>query len=568
MDKKRMLSNSKKKDSGLNEGIAGRYIKRDTPPMLRNYHTPVRPGNSTPRRTTRNPASYIPQQVSATGGQFAPSIVPSSVRLSNPVNLHSSVSPGPVTDRQIHLYQQHHLQQIHNANTASPLTQGLHNLRIASPANTWGDTYITSSAPRTVGIAFSHQTGQSPLIAGTSHGVAYHPSQHVVSSTPQLQIKPEERGNNSAAKNMTTASREEEKTDGQLSHYHNQGQGNTEYSSLQQHDDNYQIQQYHQEIRNYYAQQNTAANQTSNLFSLSSDNSSQPTSSISSDRSSQLSSIDRATPVMNLYHNSEQRGVMASPAEHGNQVLALMSGDRSQTNSTFSGDRGNVVYSAANHHGDGIMSTVSSSPATNSFGGSEEIPLPPGWSIDWTLRGKKYYIDHNTQTTHWSHPLEKESLPMGWERIESKEHGVFYVNHILKTAQIHHPCAPSVPRFNMVFNYDGPQIQQLPQQLEYQQPRQSNVLVPANPYLKEEIPQWLVVYSKAQPEHDHKLKWDLFRLNELEYFDALIIRLYKQELEQLVMSYEAYRAALNREKERQKQDQQQKQLTQNIETKV
>lgn len=34
MDKRRILS--KKKDSGLgNEGIAGRYVKRDTPPVLR-----------------------------------------------------------------------------------------------------------------------------------------------------------------------------------------------------------------------------------------------------------------------------------------------------------------------------------------------------------------------------------------------------------------------------------------------------------------------------------------------------------------------------------------------------
>ena len=58
--------------------------------------------------------------------------------------------------------------------------------------------------------------------------------------------------------------------------------------------------------------------------------------------------------------------------------------------------------------------------------GAEEIPLPPGWSIDWTMGGRKYYIDHNTQATHWSHPLEKESLPYGWERIESKDSCVYY----------------------------------------------------------------------------------------------------------------------------------------------
>ena len=56
-----------------------------------------------------------------------------------------------------------------------------------------------------------------------------------------------------------------------------------------------------------------------------------------------------------------------------------------------------------------------------------ELALPPGWSVDWTVRGRKYYIDHNSQTTHWSHPLEQESLPFGWEKIESAEHGCYYV---------------------------------------------------------------------------------------------------------------------------------------------
>ncbi|ESO94241.1 hypothetical protein LOTGIDRAFT_189497 [Lottia gigantea] len=251
-----------------------------------------------------------------------------------------------------------------------------------------------------------------------------------------------------------------------------------------------------------------------------------------------------------------------------------MSSDRNQP---ISGVRRSKVHPSAtvDHHGDILNPAVSSANQSNflSSPGAEELPLPVGWSVDWTLRGKKYYIDHNTQTTHWSHPLEKESLPMGWERIESKEHGVFYVNHILKTAQTHHPCSTSVPR-SIVISQETMTTHStslggaaLPQQLEFQQPRQTNVLVPANPYLKEEIPPWLVVYFKAQPEHDHKLKWDLFRLNELEYFDALIRRIYKQELEELVMSYERYRSALNREKDRQKQEQQ-KQLTQNIETKV
>lgn len=58
---------------------------------------------------------------------------------------------------------------------------------------------------------------------------------------------------------------------------------------------------------------------------------------------------------------------------------------------------------------------------------SEELPLPPGWSVDFTMRGRKYFVDHNTKTTHWSHPLEIEGLPTGWEKVQSPTHGTYYV---------------------------------------------------------------------------------------------------------------------------------------------
>lgn len=57
----------------------------------------------------------------------------------------------------------------------------------------------------------------------------------------------------------------------------------------------------------------------------------------------------------------------------------------------------------------------------------EELPLPPGWTVDYTLRGRKYYIDHNAKTTHWSHPLEREGLPVGWQCIDSPQYGIYYV---------------------------------------------------------------------------------------------------------------------------------------------
>ncbi|KAL0103696.1 hypothetical protein PUN28_017748 [Cardiocondyla obscurior] len=163
----------------------------------------------------------------------------------------------------------------------------------------------------------------------------------------------------------------------------------------------------------------------------------------------------------------------------------------------------------------------------------DELPLPPGWSVDFTLRGRKYYIDHNTKTTHWSHPLEKEGLPTGWERIESPEYGVYYVNHITRQAQYEHPCYPH--------EMQAARVVSPPRHTHF---HSHSVLVPANPYLNEEIPHWLYVYSRASIALDRKLRWELFRLPELDCFNAMLTRLYKQELEEVVMRYEEYRSAL------------------------
>lgn len=167
---------------------------------------------------------------------------------------------------------------------------------------------------------------------------------------------------------------------------------------------------------------------------------------------------------------------------------------------------------------------------------AEELPLPPGWSVDLTLRGRKYYIDHNTKTTHWSHPLEKEGLPTGWERIESPEYGTYYVNHVTRQAQYEHPCAPQY-----VYRQPRPPPRILPHHTHF---HPHSVLVPANPYLSQEIPHWLVVFSRASPETDHKLRWEMFRLPELDCFNAMLTRLYRKELEEIVMRYETYRSIL------------------------
>lgn len=189
---------------------------------------------------------------------------------------------------------------------------------------------------------------------------------------------------------------------------------------------------------------------------------------------------------------------------------------------------------------------------------TDDLELPPGWSVDWTMRGRKYFIDHNTQTTHWSHPLEKENLPLGWERVESHELGTYYINHITNKAQYHHPCAPQPSLAAASFTRPAVNaITYYPTQL---QPQEGGARFPAvaaslgstpgsgGPYSSAgtniEMPEWLPVYFKAPPEHDHKLKWDWFKMHELELFDVLLTRLFRSEVEGVVLSYETPRQAL------------------------
>lgn len=151
--------------------------------------------------------------------------------------------------------------------------------------------------------------------------------------------------------------------------------------------------------------------------------------------------------------------------------------------------------------------------------------LPPGWTIDWTFNGRKYYIDHNTKTTHWSHPMAKECLPPGWERIESKEKGVFYVNQVNKTCQHHHPCIPTLS--------------------------QENSMTPGQ---KDEIPKWLRIYFRLPQEMDEKILskvgLDRYNLKELNSYNAMYDRLFLEETEQIVMAYETYRFKLGEEMQR------------------
>lgn len=195
------------------------------------------------------------------------------------------------------------------------------------------------------------------------------------------------------------------------------------------------------------------------------------------------------------------------------------------------------------HYPDNPRMTTASNNALNLD--PDEPPLPPGWTWDRTVQGQKYYIDHNTNTTHWAHPLNTDSLPAGWERVTSSSYGTYYVDHVTKTAQLEHPLSSRKEGHEM-----HPQLP-APEPSQKYDTWKKNQVVPANPYLSTtEIPDWLQIYSKAPQRYDHKLRWELFQTQELDCFSEMLTMLMKKELKEIVMKYEKAREGYTQEVQR------------------
>lgn len=595
MDKRRL---AKKKESGLNEGVAGRYMKRETPPLLRNYHTPARQGTTFQRlgRNAKAPASYIPQAQAMpsshpsahpqgifmprptmmgqagilsqqqdtsmlsdldkyyVGNQPAPR---SQGQLSRPVeHEHFSVSgyrhDKPLTHQYMQYQQQNEIPSSqHQRNLSSApqcyvpasiqqsnisshsllpassapsssvstslvhLNQHFQKLRMTSSPVTRTD--VTSTVSQSFGVAYSQPVDGNgvkvvssvprPLLQASqiygARNAASAPGNHYLDVQQHaIQVGGSVMARNSAE--SVTGSQGEQRT---------QHLVQAPLSVIREDDS--------AETKPYLKYTGTSTDKNNELYV-----------SQQSDENYQIAK----------YHE-EIRSHYAQQNPGGNLLGKGMFG-------VVASDLSDLKTTSINSSG----SSVNSSGFGSYLSEEESLPLPSGWSVDWTVRGRKYYIDHNTQATHWSHPLKKESLPADWERIETKERGVYYYNHVTRTAQYHHPCSNVQ---GMVLSYGGSSVpDKIPAHIEM---RQSKQLVPANPYLNTEIPEWLVVFSKAPHEHDHKLKWELFTLKELENFAGLLIRLHRQDLEHIVMSYERYRIALTREMERRKSEKQQAQ---------
>lgn len=191
-------------------------------------------------------------------------------------------------------------------------------------------------------------------------------------------------------------------------------------STLDSFVENYQVQMHHREIQDQYSSQKQTSN--SDLIKKSSSDEKISDSKITAPHLNRL--IFPLSDSSSSYCLKSSVDLSSNDSKVQTDFFAKKSDSSDANTPSF-----NLIDSAKSLMNDSSDSLiVSKKPnSCSSLNSMEDLPLPPGWSIDFTLRGRKYYIDHNTKTTHWSHPLETEGLPTGWERVTSAEYGVYYV---------------------------------------------------------------------------------------------------------------------------------------------
>ncbi|VDO28221.1 unnamed protein product [Haemonchus placei] len=154
----------------------------------------------------------------------------------------------------------------------------------------------------------------------------------------------------------------------------------------------------------------------------------------------------------------------------------------------------------------------------------DELPLPPNWAVEFS----RYYVDHNTCRTHWIHPLARENLPPGWNKIFQPNTGVIYYNEMDGRSQVEHPGLPIVPI------------------------NRTESMMVASRRAESAVEHLNIIHHEGncdvfKNEYGNFYSWDLFNTMQLEHYEEMMLKLYKQEVIDTVRRYERMRTLLNRE---------------------
>ncbi|KAI1704585.1 scaffold protein salvador [Ditylenchus destructor] len=269
------------------------------------------------------------------------------------------------------------------------------------------------------------------------------------------------------------------------------------------------------------------------------------------------SSLSFGNVVEPLSEISSQHGTNDNISSTGNSVQQQVLRQKSSISS---------VSGPSNH-----PSQISIQASTNRQVSGSLQSLPgrmPTQSLTATPEGVRYYIDHNNKRTSWIHPLAVEHLVPGWIKIFDQVHGVVYYNENDHRSQFEHPGLAGPPisasqnKVSMhptasVQSMADHMIQSQQQQMPHQYHQTHQILeepVPTPTYVEDlniidniGVPEWITMYSEAPFESDHLLDWKLFQLPQLEEFDHMLLKLYKQDAINTVIRYERPRREINHE---------------------
>lgn len=112
------------------------------------------------------------------------------------------------------------------------------------------------------------------------------------------------------------------------------------------------------------------------------------------------------------------------------------------------------AVAAPHHHAPQTLTQ----PATDDW-------LPDGWEIRYITQNglpRPYYVDHNTQTTHWDPPL-----PDGWEQRLDPHGRIYYIDHNTRTTTWQRPTPESIRNYHLWHSQQNQVMQQCQQRFLY-----------------------------------------------------------------------------------------------------
>ena len=108
-----------------------------------------------------------------------------------------------------------------------------------------------------------------------------------------------------------------------------------------------------------------------------------------------------------------------------------------------------------------------------------KMPLPVGWSEFRTDEGYKYFVDHNTKTTHWEHPYESlfhQQFPANRELPSYTCEDKHFTWHTIMLRRLSEKLRRRIAYFSSEVRDFGPMYQ-------------------PDLYIEQDIPYWLSVYA-------------------------------------------------------------------------